>query len=186
MGIATLRRYLIAGLLVWIPLGITLWVLKLLVDVMDQSLLLLPEAWHTEALFGFHVPGLGVFLMLAIVLGSSRIDRAVVKGFVAARPLHNRYYKLTRPKHAVCTSWSAKLPSPTNVAWFATTSFAFRSPTNAMKKPIPAAVECFRQSGMPLTICSRTRVTVSTRNMTPDKKTTPNAVRQGTCMLRQT
>jgi uncharacterized membrane protein len=63
-----LRRYLVAGLLVWIPLGITLWVLKLIVDVMDQSLLLLPQAWQTEALFGRHIPGLGIFLTLAIVL----------------------------------------------------------------------------------------------------------------------
>jgi CelD/BcsL family acetyltransferase involved in cellulose biosynthesis len=39
--------------------------------------------------------------MLAIVLGSSRIDRAVVKGFMAARPLHRRFYELTRPNHAV-------------------------------------------------------------------------------------
>ncbi len=50
---------------------------------------------------------------------------------------------------------------PTNVAGFATTSFALRIPTNAMNMPIPAAVECFKQSAMPLTICSRTRVTVS-------------------------
>src|ERR1700694_4950485 len=65
---STLRRYFVAGLLVWIPLGITLWVLKLLVDVMDQSLLLLPDAWRSDALFGFHVPGLGIILTLAIVL----------------------------------------------------------------------------------------------------------------------
>ena len=64
----TLRRYLIAGLLVWIPLGITLWVLKILADIMDQSLLLVPESFRTEALFGFHVPGLGIILTLAIVL----------------------------------------------------------------------------------------------------------------------
>jgi uncharacterized membrane protein len=64
----TLRRYFIAGLLVWIPLGITLWVLKLLVDLMDQSLLLLPESYKTEALLGFHIPGLGIILTLAILL----------------------------------------------------------------------------------------------------------------------
>ena len=63
-----MRRYLVAGLLVWIPLGITLWVLKLIVDVMDQSLLFLPASWQTEALFGRHIPGLGIFLTLAIVL----------------------------------------------------------------------------------------------------------------------
>ena len=64
----TLRRYFVAGLLVWIPLGITLWVLKVTVELMDESLLLLPQAWHTDAVFGFHVPGLGIVLTLAIVL----------------------------------------------------------------------------------------------------------------------
>jgi len=64
----TLRRYFVAGLLVWIPLGITLWVLKLLVDAMDQSLLLVPEDFRSDKLFGFHVPGLGIILTLAIVL----------------------------------------------------------------------------------------------------------------------
>jgi len=65
---ATLRRYFVAGLIVWIPLVITLWVLKLLVDVMDQSLLLLPASWHTDALFGVHIPGMGIFLTIAILL----------------------------------------------------------------------------------------------------------------------
>jgi uncharacterized membrane protein len=64
----TLRRYFVAGLLVWIPLGITLWVLKLLVDIMDQSLLLVPENYHSDKLFGFHMPGLGIILTVAIVL----------------------------------------------------------------------------------------------------------------------
>ena len=52
----TLRRYFVAGLLVWIPLGITLWVLKLLVDLMDQSLLLLPARLQTENAVGFGKP----------------------------------------------------------------------------------------------------------------------------------
>ena len=69
----TLRRYFVAGLLVWIPLGITLWVLKLLVDVMDQSLLLLPEKLRSDALFGFHVPGLGIILTMAIVLATGAL-----------------------------------------------------------------------------------------------------------------
>jgi uncharacterized membrane protein len=70
---STLRRYFVAGLLVWIPLGITLWVLKLLVDLMDQSLLLLPERLHSEALFGFHMPGLGILLTLLIVLSTGAL-----------------------------------------------------------------------------------------------------------------
>jgi uncharacterized membrane protein len=65
---STLRRWFIAGLLVWIPLGITLWVLSLLVDLMDKSLLLLPVYMRSDALFGFHVPGLGIILTVAIVL----------------------------------------------------------------------------------------------------------------------
>ncbi|MEI6737976.1 MAG: DUF502 domain-containing protein [Pseudomonadota bacterium] len=63
-----MKKYLIAGLLVWIPLVITGWVLKLLIDTMDQTLRLLPERMQTDALFGFHVPGMGVILTVTIVL----------------------------------------------------------------------------------------------------------------------
>jgi uncharacterized membrane protein len=63
-----MKRYLIAGLLIWVPLVITLWVLKLVVDTMDQSLLLLPPQFRTEAVWGVHIPGLGVVLTLAVVL----------------------------------------------------------------------------------------------------------------------
>lgn len=65
---ASLRRYFVAGLLIWIPLGITLWVLSLLIGLMDQTLLLLPQQWRTEAWAGFHIPGLGVILTVAIIL----------------------------------------------------------------------------------------------------------------------
>ena len=69
----TLRRYFVAGLLVWIPLGITFWVLKLLVDLMDQTLLFLPERFRTDALFGFHVPGMGIILTTVILLGTGAL-----------------------------------------------------------------------------------------------------------------
>jgi uncharacterized membrane protein len=61
------RKYFITGLLIWIPLVITLWVLKLIVETLDQSLLLLPPEWRTENFLGYHVPGLGVILTLVIV-----------------------------------------------------------------------------------------------------------------------
>jgi uncharacterized membrane protein len=61
------KKYLITGLLIWIPLVITLWVLKLVVDVLDQSLLLLPTALHTENWLGMHIPGLGAILTIVIV-----------------------------------------------------------------------------------------------------------------------
>jgi len=69
----TLRRYFVAGLLVWIPLGITLWVLKLIVDVMDLSLLAVPENFRSDKLFGFHLPGLGIILTLAVVLATGAL-----------------------------------------------------------------------------------------------------------------
>jgi uncharacterized membrane protein len=62
------KKYFITGLLIWIPLAITIWVLKLVVDVLDQSLLLLPDRLHTEHWLGFHLPGLGAILTLLIVL----------------------------------------------------------------------------------------------------------------------
>ena len=62
-----MKKYFITGLLIWIPLVITIWVLKLVVDTLDQSLLLLPERWRTESFLGMHIPGMGVILTLVIV-----------------------------------------------------------------------------------------------------------------------
>jgi len=64
----TLRRYLIAGLLLWLPLGVTVLVVKLLVDFMDKTLLLIPERFQPDVVLGFHIPGLGLVLSVAIVL----------------------------------------------------------------------------------------------------------------------
>lgn len=63
-----MKKYLITGLLIWIPLVITLWVLKAIVDLLDQSLLLLPASLHTENWLGVHIPGLGAILTIVIVL----------------------------------------------------------------------------------------------------------------------
>lgn len=62
-----IKRYFITGLLIWVPLVITLWVLNLLVSTMDQTLLLLPDNLRTERWLGMHIPGLGVVLALLIV-----------------------------------------------------------------------------------------------------------------------
>jgi uncharacterized membrane protein len=62
-----MKKYFITGLLIWIPLAITIWVLKLVVDVLDQSLLLLPAAFQTENWLGIHIPGLGAILTVVIV-----------------------------------------------------------------------------------------------------------------------
>jgi len=63
-----LRGFLIAGLLVWVPLAVTIILMKLLVDVMDQTLLLLPYDYRPETLLGFRIPGLGIVLTLIVVL----------------------------------------------------------------------------------------------------------------------
>ena len=62
-----MKRYFITGLLVLVPLLITLWVLATLIGIMDQSLLLLPSAWRPEAQLGYRIPGLGALLTLLIV-----------------------------------------------------------------------------------------------------------------------
>jgi uncharacterized membrane protein len=63
-----MKKYLITGLLVLVPLVITIWVLKSLIGIMDQSLLLLPNHWHPRMLLGRDIPGFGVILTFAIVL----------------------------------------------------------------------------------------------------------------------
>ncbi|MDP1708287.1 MAG: DUF502 domain-containing protein [Gammaproteobacteria bacterium] len=63
-----LRRYVIAGLLIWVPLAVTVLVIKLMVDIMDRTLLLLPAAYHPDVLLGLHIPGLGVVLTITVVL----------------------------------------------------------------------------------------------------------------------
>jgi uncharacterized membrane protein len=64
------RKYLITGLLIWVPLVITVWVLSLLVDTLDLTLLLLPTSWQPRSWLGFHIPGLGVLLTLAVVFAT--------------------------------------------------------------------------------------------------------------------
>lgn len=70
---ATLRRYFVAGLLVWIPLAITIWVLTLVIELMDQSLLIVPARFRSDALLGFHLPGLGAVLTIAILLATGAV-----------------------------------------------------------------------------------------------------------------
>ncbi len=63
-----MKRYFITGLLIWVPLGITLWVLDLLIGTMDQSLTVLPAEWQPEAWIGVRIPGLGVILTLLVIV----------------------------------------------------------------------------------------------------------------------
>ena len=65
---SALRKWLIAGLLVIVPLVITLGVLNWIIGTLDQTLAILPEAWQPDRLLGMHIPGFGVILTLLILL----------------------------------------------------------------------------------------------------------------------
>jgi uncharacterized membrane protein len=62
-----MKKYFITGLLIWVPLGITIWVLNLLVGTMDKSLLLLPLTYRPDSWLGVHIPGLGAVLTLLVI-----------------------------------------------------------------------------------------------------------------------
>ena len=81
-----LRRYLVAGLLVWVPLGITFLVIRFLLEMMDRLLLLLPVEFRPETVLGFTIPGFGLILAIAILLitgmvGANLLGRSVLRGW---------------------------------------------------------------------------------------------------------
>lgn len=81
-----MKKYLIAGLLVWMPLGITFLVIRAIVGFLDKTLLLLPDAYQPDKLLGFHIPGLGVLLAVVLVLATGMIvanllGRRIVNGW---------------------------------------------------------------------------------------------------------
>ncbi len=78
-----MRKYFITGLLVLVPLVITLWVLNLIVGTLDQSLLLLPPQWRPELLLGINLPGVGTILTLVIIF----ITGVVTRNFIGNRLL---------------------------------------------------------------------------------------------------
>lgn len=72
-----MKKYFVTGLLVWVPLGITVWVLDLTIGTMDKTLLLLPHNWQPDNFLPFHVPGLGVILTLLVVGATGLLIRNV-------------------------------------------------------------------------------------------------------------
>lgn len=62
-----MRSYLLAGLVVWLPILVTIMVVRFIVDLLDQSIALLPDAYQPEQLLGYHLPGVGVLLSLVLL-----------------------------------------------------------------------------------------------------------------------
>ncbi|WP_133678785.1 DUF502 domain-containing protein [Paludibacterium purpuratum] len=74
----TLKGYLVTGLLLWLPLAVTLWVLNLIVGTLDQTLTLLPDAWRPDHLLGVNIPGFGVIFAVLVLLGTGMLTANVL------------------------------------------------------------------------------------------------------------
>jgi len=80
----TLRNYLIGGLLIWIPIMVTVWVIRFVAGILDQSLVLLPPSWRPEAVFGSYIPGLGIALSLLLLLLTGVVVKNLFGGQIVA------------------------------------------------------------------------------------------------------
>jgi uncharacterized membrane protein len=136
-----LKRYFITGLLIWVPLAITAWVLSLIVRTMDQSLLLLPEAMRPEQMLGVYIPGIGAVLTLLVVFLTGLITANIIgqklvrfwEGVLARIPVVKSIY------------YSVKQVSDT---LFSGNGDAFRK-VLLVRYPHPEAWSVAFQSGMP-------------------------------------
>ena len=77
-----MRKYFITGLLILVPLAITVWVLNLVIGTLDQSLLLVPARFRPQSLFGFDIPGLGTILTILIVFLTGLLTNNLVGNYV--------------------------------------------------------------------------------------------------------
>jgi uncharacterized membrane protein len=100
----SLKRCFIAGLLIWVPLAITFWVIAMIIRTMDQSLLLLPESLHPVRLLGFNIPGMGTILTLGVIfitglLATNLIGQKLVRFWeqiLARIPVVNSLYNAVK------------------------------------------------------------------------------------------
>lgn len=66
--LAKLRKYLVAGLLIWVPVVVTFLLVRFVIDLIDQTLVFLPAKWRPENLIGYEIPGLGLVLTFILTL----------------------------------------------------------------------------------------------------------------------
>lgn len=74
----SIRKWLFSGLLVLVPLIVTLWVLEWVVSTLDQTLRILPSSWQPDQLLGVHIPGLGVVFALVVVLSIGALASNII------------------------------------------------------------------------------------------------------------
>ncbi len=85
---SAMRRYFISGLLVWLPIWVTLLVIKFVADLMGNTVSLLPHQYQPDHLLGFHVPGIGVLIVLLVIfltglIAANFIGTRIVAGWDA-------------------------------------------------------------------------------------------------------
>lgn len=136
-----LKKYFITGLLIWVPIVITLWVLDLLVTTMDLSLTLVPDDYHPDRLLGVHIPGLGVVLTLAVVF----VTGLLTANFVGRRVLAAWDSVLNRIPVVKTIYSSVKQVSDT---LFSSTGHAFRK-VLLVRYPHPQAWSLAFQTNIP-------------------------------------
>lgn len=101
---ARLRKYLISGLLVWVPIWVTYVIIRFIVDLMDHTLALLPKAYHPETLYGTHIPGLGLLLTFILLLVTGLLVANFLghwlmrlwEGFIGRIPFVRSIYNATK------------------------------------------------------------------------------------------
>lgn len=136
-----LKRYFITGLLIWVPLAITVWVLSLIVRTMDQSLLLLPEALRPEQLVGIYIPGVGAVITVLVVL----ITGLITTNIIGQRLVRFWEALLSRIPVVKSIYYSVKQVSDT---LFAGNGEAFRK-VLLVRYPHPEAWSVAFQTGLP-------------------------------------
>jgi uncharacterized membrane protein len=78
------RRYLMSGLLVWLPIVVTILVIRFILDLMDRTLLLLPPSLRPQALFGMNIPGIGAVLAVVVLIATGML----VSNFIGRSVMH--------------------------------------------------------------------------------------------------
>jgi uncharacterized membrane protein len=95
-----LKKYFITGLLIWLPLAVTLWIIDFVVTAMDRTLLLLPGSWRPESVLGMHLPGFGLVVSVLVILATGLLAANFLgqrlvrwwEGLVARIPIVNSIY----------------------------------------------------------------------------------------------
>ncbi len=81
-----LKKYLITGILVWMPITVTVWIIGYIISATDKLSALIPAQWQPERYLGFHLPGLGfgvaVLVLFATgVFAANMLGRKILEGW---------------------------------------------------------------------------------------------------------